>query len=90
MTSINLITSFFNLRVSNSFVQEFVSSPLDGVSLLLEVLRSVQLSQSMPMNGTTTMPAPGAMPRPNQSYQRRALLDELACLGVELRNLKKN
>ncbi|KAL9707096.1 hypothetical protein quinque_010614 [Culex quinquefasciatus] len=70
-----------DLRASfPSFVQEFVSSPLDGVSLLLEVLRSVQLSQSMPMNGTTTMPAPGAMPRPNQSYQRRALLDELACL----------
>ncbi|XP_021707292.1 uncharacterized protein LOC5570371 isoform X1 [Aedes aegypti] len=70
-----------DLRASfPSFVQEFVSSPLDGVSLLLEVLRAVQLSQSMPMNGTTTMPAPGSMPRTNQSYQRRALLDELACL----------
>ncbi|XP_055530854.1 uncharacterized protein LOC129721836 isoform X2 [Wyeomyia smithii] len=70
-----------DLRASfPSFVQEFVSCPLDGVSLLLEVLRAVQLSQSMPMNGTTTMPAPGAMPRTNQSYQRRALLDELACL----------
>ncbi|XP_055630012.1 uncharacterized protein LOC129770880 isoform X2 [Toxorhynchites rutilus septentrionalis] len=70
-----------DLRASfPSFVQEFVSSPLDGVSLLLEVLRAVQLSQSTPMNGTTTMPAPGIMPRTNQSYQRRALLDELACL----------
>ncbi|XP_065085990.1 uncharacterized protein mwh isoform X2 [Ochlerotatus camptorhynchus] len=70
-----------DLRASfPSFVQEFVSNPLDGVSLLLEVLRAVQLSQSMPMNGTTTMPAPGVMPRTNQSYQRRALLDELACL----------
>ncbi|XP_055596324.1 uncharacterized protein LOC129746608 isoform X2 [Uranotaenia lowii] len=70
-----------DLRASfPSFVQEFVSSPLDGVSLLLEVLRAVQLSQSMPFNGTTTMPAPGSMPRINQSYQRRALLDELACL----------
>ncbi|XP_062559211.1 uncharacterized protein LOC134223999 isoform X2 [Armigeres subalbatus] len=70
-----------DLRASfPSFVQEFVSSPLDGVSLLLEVLRAVQLSQSMPINGTTTMPAPGSMPRTNQSYQRRALLDELACL----------
>ncbi|XP_058835422.1 uncharacterized protein LOC131692410 isoform X1 [Topomyia yanbarensis] len=70
-----------DLRASfPSFVQEFVSSPLDGVSLLLEVLRAVQLSQSAPMSGTTTMPAPGAMPRTNQSYQRRALLDELACL----------
>ncbi|XP_052872663.1 uncharacterized protein LOC128278058 [Anopheles cruzii] len=69
-----------DLRVSfPSFVQEFVSSPLDGVSLLLEVLRAVQLSQSAPLNGTTTMP-PGGIPRNNQSYQRRALLDELACL----------
>uniref|UniRef100_A0A8W7MTY6 GBD/FH3 domain-containing protein n=2 Tax=Anopheles arabiensis TaxID=7173 RepID=A0A8W7MTY6_ANOAR len=69
-----------DLRASfPSFVQEFVSSPLDGVSLLLEVLRAVQLSQSAPMNGTTTMP-PGGLARNNQSYQRRALLDELACL----------
>ncbi|XP_050098596.1 uncharacterized protein LOC126579235 [Anopheles aquasalis] len=69
-----------DLRASfPSFVQEFVSSPLDGVSLMLEVLRAVQLSQSAPLNGTTTMP-PGGMPRNNQSYQRRALLDELACL----------
>ncbi|XP_035912607.1 uncharacterized protein LOC118512370 isoform X1 [Anopheles stephensi] len=69
-----------DLRASfPSFVQEFVSSPLDGVSLLLEVLRAVQLSQSAPMNGTTTMP-PGGIARNNQSYQRRALLDELACL----------
>ncbi|KFB43466.1 AGAP004761-PA-like protein [Anopheles sinensis] len=69
-----------DLRASfPSFVQEFVSSPLDGVSLLLEVLRAVQLSQSAPMNGTTTM-LPGGLVRNNQSYQRRALLDELACL----------
>uniref|UniRef100_A0AAG5DFY9 GBD/FH3 domain-containing protein n=4 Tax=Anopheles atroparvus TaxID=41427 RepID=A0AAG5DFY9_ANOAO len=69
-----------DLRASfPSFVQEFVSSPLDGVSLLLEVLRAVQLSQSAPMNGTTTMP-PGGLARNNQCYQRRALLDELACL----------
>uniref|UniRef100_A0A182FLR5 CRAL-TRIO domain-containing protein n=2 Tax=Anopheles albimanus TaxID=7167 RepID=A0A182FLR5_ANOAL len=69
-----------DLRASfPSFVQEFVSSPLDGVSLMLEVLRAVQLSQSAPLNGTTTMP-PNGMLRNNQSYQRRALLDELACL----------
>ncbi|XP_058120523.1 uncharacterized protein LOC131281219 isoform X2 [Anopheles ziemanni] len=68
-----------DLRASfPSFVQEFVSSPLDGVSLLLEVLRAVQLSQSAPMNGTTTLH--GGLVRNNQSYQRRALLDELACL----------
>ncbi|XP_053676959.1 uncharacterized protein LOC128727115 [Anopheles nili] len=69
-----------DLRASfPSFVQELVSSPLDGVSLLLEVLRAIQLSQNAPLNGATTMPS-GGIPRNNQSYQRRALLDELACL----------
>lgn len=62
-----------------SFVQEFVASPSDGVSLLLEVLRSIQLSQAVnaPIN---TIKNTGTMPRNSQSYQRRALLDELACL----------
>lgn len=60
----------------SSFVQEFVAVPMDGVSLLLDVLRAVQLSQSMPINGTGTTPPP----RANQTYHRRALLDELACL----------
>uniref|UniRef100_A0A1I8PNM7 GBD/FH3 domain-containing protein n=1 Tax=Stomoxys calcitrans TaxID=35570 RepID=A0A1I8PNM7_STOCA len=66
-----------DLRVSfPSFVQEFVATPSDGVSLLLEVLRSIQLSQAVnaPIGNT------GTMPRNSQSYQRRALLDELACL----------
>lgn len=57
-----------------SFVQEFVASPLDGVSLLLEVLRSIQLSQQS-NGGHDTLGKITA-----QTYQRRALLDELACL----------
>lgn len=72
-----------------SFVQELVASPMDGVSLLLEVLRAIQLSQSSNASGgagsgngglTTTAAASAMMMRNNQSYQRRALLDELACL----------
>ncbi|KAL9922155.1 multiple wing hairs isoform 2-T4 [Glossina fuscipes fuscipes] len=69
-----------DLRVSfPSFVQEFVATPSDGISLLLEVLRSIQLSQTTnaPMNA---IPNANTMPRHSQSYQRRALLDELACL----------
>ncbi|XP_037941862.1 uncharacterized protein LOC119674778 [Teleopsis dalmanni] len=69
-----------DLRVSfPSFVQEFVATPSDGVSLLLEVLRAIQLSQA----ANSPMPAAqmtNSMPRNTQSYQRRALLDELACL----------
>ncbi|XP_059622451.1 uncharacterized protein LOC132265705 [Phlebotomus argentipes] len=62
-----------------SFVQEFVASPLDGVSLLLDVLRAIQLSQTSTASGTVSTPAsPGQ--RNTQTYQRRALLDELACL----------
>lgn len=61
----------------DSFVQEFVAAPLDGVSLLLEVLRSIQLSQQNGMSQTSTAGKMNA-----QTYQRRALLDELACLYV--------
>lgn len=74
-----------DLRVSfPSFVQEFVASPSDGVSLLLEVLRSIQLSQAVnaPLNMINN--SVGTVPRNPQSYQRRALLDELACLYVEI------
>lgn len=49
---------------------------MDGVSLLLEVLRAIQLSQTVNTGGSTLSPAQ----RNTQSYQRRALLDELACL----------
>ncbi|KAF4519537.1 hypothetical protein B566_EDAN009440 [Ephemera danica] len=51
-----------------SFVQEFVGEPLDGVTLLLEVLRAVQLSQAS--HKTRAPPA----------LARRALLDEHECL----------
>jgi len=49
-------------------VQEFVGDPLDGVTLLLEILRAVQLSQST--QKTRIPPA----------IARRALLDEHECL----------
>ncbi|CAB3371434.1 Hypothetical predicted protein [Cloeon dipterum] len=51
-----------------SFVQEFVGDPLDGVTLLLEILRAVQLSQTT--QKTRIPPA----------IARRALLDEHECL----------
>ncbi|CAK1546937.1 unnamed protein product [Leptosia nina] len=58
-----------DLRLSfPSFVQEFASEPLDGVSLLLELLRNVQLSQA------------GEGSRGPPAVRRRPLLDELACL----------
>ncbi|XP_017863122.1 PREDICTED: uncharacterized protein LOC108613869 isoform X2 [Drosophila arizonae] len=71
-----------DLRVSfPSFVQEFVTTPSDGISHLLEVLRAIQMAQA------SNAPAPQAagtnslaMSRNPQSYQRRALLDELSCL----------
>ncbi|XP_047517653.1 uncharacterized protein LOC125057798 isoform X1 [Pieris napi] len=58
-----------DLRLSfPSFVQEFASEPLDGVTLLLELLRNVQLSQT------------GDGARGPPAVRRRPLLDELACL----------
>ncbi|XP_013143633.1 PREDICTED: uncharacterized protein LOC106107350 isoform X2 [Papilio polytes] len=58
-----------DLRLSfPSFVQEFACDPLDGVSLLLELLRNVQLSQT------------GEGARGPPAVRRRPLLDELACL----------
>lgn len=54
---------------------------MDGVSLLLDVLRAIQLSQTINCSGPATGSGAGAMVQRNtQSYQRRALLDELACL----------
>ncbi|GBP78894.1 hypothetical protein EVAR_49793_1 [Eumeta japonica] len=50
-----------------SFVQEFACEPLDGVTLLLELLRNVQLNQTGDGKGPPTV-------------RRRPLLDELACL----------
>lgn len=63
----------------SSFVVEFTSSPMDGVSLLLEVLRAIQLSQNT-ITGSSTLNSQNLQLRNNQSYQRRALLDELTCL----------
>lgn len=68
-----------------SFVQEFIGDPLDGVTLLLELLRAIQLSQasgnssSHTGNGGSGTPA-GTTGRMPPAMQRRALLDELACL----------
>ncbi|XP_001946564.2 uncharacterized protein LOC100166066 isoform X2 [Acyrthosiphon pisum] len=49
-----------------SFVQEFVGDPIDGVTLLLELLKTIQ------QNGTQTKCTP--------ANQRRIALDENACL----------
>ncbi|XP_046465666.1 uncharacterized protein mwh isoform X1 [Neodiprion pinetum] len=53
-----------------SFVQEFASAPADGITLLLETLRGVQLAQNSPPSGQTG-PRIGT---------RRAALDELGCV----------
>ncbi|KAL7044480.1 hypothetical protein ACKWTF_001921 [Chironomus riparius] len=69
-----------DLRQSfQSFVQEFVANPMDGATLLLEVLRGIQLSQNT-ITGSSTLNSQNMDMRNNQSYQRRALLDELTCL----------
>lgn len=67
-------------------MQEFISEPLDGISLLLELLRTIQLSQagggpggSAPSPGVQ-QPGTGTCQRISPAAQRRALLDELACL----------
>lgn len=54
-----------------SFVQEFASPPADGITLLLETLRGVQLAQSSPPSSGQTGPRVGT---------RRAALDELGCV----------
>ncbi|XP_012219351.2 putative leucine-rich repeat-containing protein DDB_G0290503 isoform X1 [Linepithema humile] len=54
-----------------SFVQEFASPPADGITLLLETLRGVQLAQSSPPNTGHAGPKIGT---------RRAALDELGCV----------
>ncbi|XP_014601284.1 PREDICTED: uncharacterized protein LOC106785387 isoform X2 [Polistes canadensis] len=54
-----------------SFVQEFASPPADGITLLLETLRGVQLAQSSPPTSGQVGPRVGT---------RRAALDELGCV----------
>lgn len=56
----------FFLLSTCSFVQEFVGDPIDGVTLLLELLKTIQ------QNGTQTKCTP--------ANQRRITLDENACL----------
>nr|CAI5863363.1 unnamed protein product [Callosobruchus analis] len=64
-----------------SFIQEFVGDPLDGVTLLLDLLRAVQLSQSAaPVDQSNAMSAASMPTKVPPALQRRALLDELACL----------
>ncbi|XP_043478591.1 uncharacterized protein LOC122508961 isoform X2 [Leptopilina heterotoma] len=53
-----------------SFVQEFASPPAEGITLLLETLRGVQLAQASPPSGQSG-PRVGT---------RRAALDELGCV----------
>ncbi|KAF2888491.1 hypothetical protein ILUMI_17682, partial [Ignelater luminosus] len=60
-----------------SFVQEFVADPHDGVTLLLELLRTIQLSQGNNSNVANGSNTTGRVP---PSIQRKALLDELTCL----------
>lgn len=63
----------------SSFVQEFVAEPLDGVTLLLELLRVIQMNQANgnPSGGPGSSSTVGKVP---PSVQKRALLDELSCL----------
>lgn len=56
-----------------SFVKEFVRDPHDGVTLLLDVLKMVQLAQT-DLNGS-------ANSREQQLALRRALIDENECLS---------
>uniref|UniRef100_A0A6P7FVU6 Uncharacterized protein LOC114334627 n=1 Tax=Diabrotica virgifera virgifera TaxID=50390 RepID=A0A6P7FVU6_DIAVI len=62
-----------------SFVQEFVADPLDGVTVLLDLLRAIQLSQSNAGQVQNCSPG-GTTPKLSPALQRRTLLDELACL----------
>lgn len=56
-----------------SFVKELVRDPHDGVTLLLDVLKMIQLAQT-DLNGT-------ASSREQQMALRRALIDEHECLS---------
>ena len=67
-TCIVVITGF--LLFCFSFVQEFSSAPADGITLLLETLRGVQLIQSSPPSGQGGQ----------RIGTRRAALDELGCV----------
>lgn len=90
MNERNFTTLKYKKFVYSSFVQEFIGDPLDGVTLLLELLRAIQLSQASNLtSGSQTLssqPGAGNGAASNQvirippAIQRRALLDELICL----------
>lgn len=66
-----LLGLVWQIKLFFSFVQEFASPPADGITLLLETLRGVQLAQSSPPSSGHTGPRVGT---------RRAALDELGCV----------
>lgn len=71
------------MNIGCSFVQEFVGDPLDGITLLLDLLRAIQLCQSNNNNHNNGNGTPGCSNTTGKvppSVQRRALLDELSCL----------
>jgi len=43
--------SLFLTKFPSSFVQEFVGTPADGISHLLEVLRAIQMAQASNQSG---------------------------------------
>lgn len=51
-----------------SFVQEFIADPVDGITLLLELLRSIQLNDAQQQGKVAS------------TTHRRSLLDENSCL----------
>lgn len=54
-----------------------MADPLDGITLLLELLRIIQMNQANNNNVTGSSNTIGKIP---PSVQKRALLDELSCL----------
>ncbi|XP_065558342.1 uncharacterized protein LOC136026076 isoform X2 [Artemia franciscana] len=60
----------------SSFAKEFVSYPCDGVTVLLDILRLIQLSQA-----EISGPPKAAIRRENHARFRRAVADEQSCLA---------
>ena len=66
----------------HSFLKEFISEPNDGVTLLLDLLKVIQLSQTN-ISGVNSNPGnnnSGANIPANQSVFKKALADEHECL----------
>ena len=62
----------------HSFLKEFISEPNDGVTLLLDLLKVIQLSQTNISGANTSTSAPAAPV--HQSVFKKALADEHECL----------